>query len=449
MIEQLSRWTWRRALPLLALLAILPGAAALFLVTTRDQMMRSAENEVNADVAALTRLTDVDGVVTAIEVLEDRGARGASGGLAYLLIDPENGATLAGNMESWPRSIPRVPTGKPIVAAGESPVLIGRVMLLDDHFLLFTGRRIEGFATLRDQTIQVVGGITVIILAGGLIFAFLSIRAAEKRIAAIEATLTAFSQGRRSVRIDDRRHDPLGRVSARVNALLDLVREKLRHHELIAEQIAHELRGPVAKAATAIQGRPGDPAKAFLLARGTIDGLLQMIDGVLFITGMRIRDLKVERVPLHEVASEIAELFGEVAESKEIELERSLHPAFIMGERALIERLTANLVDNALKYSPPGSAVRLRVRADADGALLEISDKGQGLANFPETPGMLLARGQATQEVAGTGLGLALVLRIAERHDAQVHFADREGGGLMVAVRFAPESAGVPGPPAT
>ncbi|WP_327452301.1 ATP-binding protein [Sphingopyxis sp.] len=120
-----------------------------------------------------------------------------------------------------------------------------------------------------------------------------------------------------------------------------------------------------------------------------------------------------------------------------------------MGERALIERLTANLVDNALKYSPPGSAVRLRVRADADGALLEISDKGQGLANFPETPGMLLARGQATQEVAGTGLGLALVLRIAERHDAQVHFADREGGGLMVAVRFAPESAGVPGPPAT
>lgn len=174
-----------------------------------------------------------------------------------------------------------------------------------------------------------------------------------------------------------------------------------------------------------------------------------MIDGVLFITGMRIRDLKVERIPLHEVASEIAELFGEVAESKEIELERSLHPAFIVGERALIERLTANLVDNALKYSPPGSAVRLRVRADADGALLEISDKGQGLANFPETPGMLLARGQATQDVAGTGLGLALVLRIAERHDAQVHFADREGGGLMVAVRFAPESVGVPGPPAT
>lgn len=449
MIEQLSRWTWRRALPLLALLAILPGAAALFLVTTRDQMMRSAENEVNADVAALTRLTDVDGVVTAIEVLEDRGARGASGGLAYMLIDPENGATLAGNMESWPRSIPRVLTGKPIVAAGESPVLIGRVMLLDDHFLLFIGRRIEGFATLRDQTIQVVGGITVIILAGGLIFAFLSISAAEKRIAAIEATLTAFSQGRRSVRIDDRRHDPLGRVSARVNALLDLVREKLRHHELIAEQIAHELRGPVAKAATAIQGRPGDPAKAFLLARGTIDGLLQMIDGVLFITGMRIRDLRVERVPLHEIASEIAELFGEVAESKEIELEQSLQPAFIMAERALIERLVANLVDNALKYSPPGSAVRLQVRADADGALLEIADEGQGLANFPETPGILLARGQATKEVAGTGLGLALVLRIAERHDAQVHFADRKGGGLTVAIRFAPEFAGAPGPPAT
>ena len=48
------------------------------------------------------------------------------------------------------------------------------------------------------------------------------------------------------------RRDPLGRVSARVDALLDLVREKLRHHELIAEQIAHELRGPVAKAATAV-----------------------------------------------------------------------------------------------------------------------------------------------------------------------------------------------------
>ena len=109
MIEQLSRWSWRRALLLLALLAILPGAAGLFLVTTRDQMMRSAENEVNADVAALTRLTDVDGVVTAIEVLEDRGIRGAPGGLAYLLVDPENGAVLARNMGRWARGIPRTP----------------------------------------------------------------------------------------------------------------------------------------------------------------------------------------------------------------------------------------------------------------------------------------------------------------------------------------------------
>jgi signal transduction histidine kinase len=419
---------------LAALLATLPLAAALFLANAREQMEQSAGAEVDADVAALDKLTDIDSVVAAIEVLEERGARAADGGLVYFLIDPENGTPIAGNLEEWPHSFPRRATARARAFEENGKAMVGRVTVLDGHFPLFTGRRIDGLSAMRNQTLQVVALLTTITLMAVLVLALLSIRASARRIARIEGALTAFSSGHRAIRIADTGHDALGIVSTRVDALLDLVGEKLRSHELIAEHIAHELRGPVARATATIRNGLADDAVA--VARVAMDELLQMIDGVLFITEMRTRELARDRVALDGVAAEIAELYEVVCEDRGMTLRRELAAAPVLGERALIERLVANLVDNACKYAPRGSQILVRTHADDAGTILEISDRGDGLAGLPETPGLLLARGSAARLAGGTGLGLALVLRIAERHEANVQFADRIDGGLTVTVRF-------------
>ena len=102
----------------------------------------------------------------------------------------------------------------------------------------------------------------------------------------------------------------------------------------------------------------------------------------------------------------------------------------------LVIRLAANLIDNAIKFSPPGSVVEVAV-TEADGAaLLSVRDAGPGIPT--EERDIVLGRyqrGKTVRHVAGHGLGLALVTAVAKRHGAQVdlHHADP---GLEVRVRF-------------
>lgn len=429
-------------------------AAALFLYQARNQMVRTARSEVQADIASLTRITAMDSVVGAIEILEERAARTQQGGLVYIVLDPENGTIIAGNIARWPADFPlpiagRIGSSDVRLSHGDGEAMVGQGVLLDGHFPLFTGRRIEGFAVVRTQTFQMVGLLALLLLAVDLVLALLTIRQSSRRIAYIDTVLVAFTQGARAIRIADGNRDALGMVSARIDGLLDLVGDRLRSHELIAEQIAHELRGPVARSAAQMREGSFDSDADSLLARAAMDDLLRMIDAILFITDMRTRELMREPVALDRIVAAVATLYADVAEYKDIALLLDLHAAPVLGEAALLERLVVNLVDNGFKYSPPGTAITVRTWVDGAGAVLEICDKGEGLAGFPDTPGLMLARGRTACRVEGTGMGLALVLRIAERHDADIQFADRPGGGLRALVRFPPLSTVTSPPPST
>src|SRR6185369_3954318 len=112
-------------------------------------------------------------------------------------------------------------------------------------------------------------------------------------------------------------------------------------------------------------------------------------------------------------------------------------PALIEGSAGLLGVLVRNLVDNAVRYSPPGTNVRVDVGADATNVRLVVTDEGPGVA--PEQRralGERFYRVPGSQDV-GTGLGLSIVRRIAELHRASVAFDDGPGGlGLSVVVTF-------------
>jgi two-component system sensor histidine kinase TctE len=111
----------------------------------------------------------------------------------------------------------------------------------------------------------------------------------------------------------------------------------------------------------------------------------------------------------------------------------------------MLHELASNLVDNALRYTPPGGSVLLAVRATHDGVLLEVQDSGPGISPAERdkvfTP---FYRGAATMEAnpAGTGLGLAIVRDIASLHGAEVTLGTADAGsGLKVSVRFPAQAA--------
>jgi signal transduction histidine kinase len=126
-----------------------------------------------------------------------------------------------------------------------------------------------------------------------------------------------------------------------------------------------------------------------------------------------------------------------LALARDIDLSLDAEPGIeVNGDAEALRILVRNLVDNAVRYSPPKASVNVRCRGTPEAAVLEVRDAGPGIAP-PDRERVFdrFYRRAAAQE-SGTGLGLAIVKAIAERHDAQILLDDAPGGGLRVAVSF-------------
>jgi two-component system OmpR family sensor kinase/two-component system sensor histidine kinase QseC len=108
----------------------------------------------------------------------------------------------------------------------------------------------------------------------------------------------------------------------------------------------------------------------------------------------------------------------------------------VRGDREALRTLARNLVDNAVRYTPPGGSVQVRCHTAAAAALLEVIDTGPGIAAADR--GRVFDRfyRRANENETGTGLGLAIVKAIAARHGARVVLDGAPSGGLHVSVSF-------------
>jgi signal transduction histidine kinase len=124
-----------------------------------------------------------------------------------------------------------------------------------------------------------------------------------------------------------------------------------------------------------------------------------------------------------------------LALDRQIDLALEAEPVTVVGDREALRTLVRNLVDNAVRYTPPGGRVHVRTAKDPQGgAVLEVTDSGPGI------PGVDRARvfdrfyRRASAPEGGSGLGLAIVKAIADRHGARVALEDAPGGGLRASV---------------
>jgi signal transduction histidine kinase len=107
----------------------------------------------------------------------------------------------------------------------------------------------------------------------------------------------------------------------------------------------------------------------------------------------------------------------------------------LAGEREGLHALAGNLVDNAIRYTPAGGTIDVRVARDGDDVVLEVIDTGPGIP-AKELERVFDRFYRVSGGGAGSGLGLAIVRRIAEEHGARVEIANRPQGGLRASVRF-------------
>jgi signal transduction histidine kinase len=148
-------------------------------------------------------------------------------------------------------------------------------------------------------------------------------------------------------------------------------------------------------------------------------------------------------VPLKDLVEEIGELYGPLADDRGLSLVAEAETAgAVMADRELLFEAFSNLVDNAVKFTPPGGAVRLRLTNPTQGPRLEVIDSGPGVPEH-ERDAVLerFYRGDRERDVPGSGLGLSIVAAIVRLHDFRMRLGDAQPG-LRVTLDCWPSAMG-------
>jgi signal transduction histidine kinase len=138
----------------------------------------------------------------------------------------------------------------------------------------------------------------------------------------------------------------------------------------------------------------------------------------------------VAELDLAEIARSAGELYEPIAEEKGLKLTYDARlPVPVRGDRHLLSQAVANLIDNAIKYTPEGGTIRVAARVENGEALLEISDSGPGIpVDQREAVLEPFVRLETSRSTPGNGLGLSLVRAVAKRHGGQVRLGDNAPG---------------------
>jgi two-component system sensor histidine kinase QseC len=238
-------------------------------------------------------------------------------------------------------------------------------------------------------------------------------------------------------------HVELAAIVDSVNALLVRVNQSAQRERSFIADAAHELRTPLAAMRVnveALQARAGEPRQLQLLAGilNSGDRATRLVAQLLALmhndaSGQGARHPLALDTLLQE---RLAALSG-LATQHGVELElKALHDVRILGQRDNLISLVDNLVDNAIKYSPPGGIVTVALTT-ADGcAVLEVSDQGPGIA--PALRQRVFDRffRDPRQSQGGSGLGLSIARAAAQRHGGAISLADAAGGGLLARVQL-------------
>jgi signal transduction histidine kinase len=229
--------------------------------------------------------------------------------------------------------------------------------------------------------------------------------------------------------------------------MLDEIEHLLGEVRSVGDAVAHDLRTPLTRLRARLE-RTRSQARSVAEFHEAIDQGLIWIDQTLAMVTAVLRIGEMEdgrrrgafaQVDLGEVAAVAVEFFAPLAEEKDIDLALSVPPGahVIDGDRDLCFEAVSNLLDNALKFTPPGGRVRAGLQRADDAVVVTISDTGPGLpAGERTTVFHRFYRSEAARHTPGHGLGLSLVAAIVKLHGAGVTIRDAPGGGCHVALRF-------------
>jgi heavy metal sensor kinase len=242
--------------------------------------------------------------------------------------------------------------------------------------------------------------------------------------------------------------DELERLSIALNHMISRLEEAFQHTQRFLADASHELRTPLTimqaglEAITERTNARLDVREVAGSALEETERLRRIVEGLFALSRLDAGEALEKSAPfdLGELAESTADQICLLAEDKDIGIEcHSDQKVIIEGDRARLKQVVVNLLDNAIKYTPQGGRIDVRVRARNGRALFEVSDNGPGI---PEESLLLVFERfyrvdkARSRELGGAGLGLSIVKSIVTAHRGRVEVQSKEGEGSRFIVEL-------------
>jgi signal transduction histidine kinase len=422
---------------------------------TRRALDAQTDQIIEAEITGLAEQYTHLGVRGLVEAVRTRSLRG---GQALYLVSDSQRHYITGNLNAWPQlsesqgsQFVEFDYERPVDGKLETRRARGRIFALSGDFTLLVAQDVhERYLSTRMFTTTLPWTVALILLFGLAGGALMS-RNMLRRLDAINRTSGEIIKGDLTRRVPlAGSGDEFDLLAENLNRMLDRIERLMKGLREVTDSVAHDLRTPLNRLRNRLEESvarlhaSGAQASEIERAIAETDQLIGTFNALLLIaeTDAGTTRAAMTALDMGEVAADVVELYEPLAEERHVSL--VLLPAgdvTVEGNRSLIAQALANLVDNAIKYTPEGGAVRIRIAVTDAGVDLSVADSGPGIPAEDRVRVVeRFVRLEASRNSPGTGLGLSLVAAVAHFHNAQLELQDSDipgaTSGLMAVLRF-------------
>jgi signal transduction histidine kinase len=440
----------------IAVLYLLLLSVTLFTLTafvywsTTGLVDRQMKETVEAEIRGLADVYRDEGLPRLVEAIGERSGPGGDPKDVYLLIDSEQ-EWLAGNLETWPEG--RMGSDGwlevRLEQSGDDPdsphLVRGRVFDLEGGYRLFVGHDTNEQDDFRDILLRALGWGLPPALLFGLVGGALIGRYSLRRVDAVRTTGEEIINGDLSRRVPlSGSGDEFDRLAATINEMLDRIDTLMSGMRLVTDSLAHDLRSPLTRAKSGIelalrQDLDAQAYKHALEQTGSeLETILHTFGSLINIARAEagVNRLALNSLDLSALLGDLIEVYQPIAENAGLCMISEIAPeTVIVGHRQLLGQAVANLLDNAIKFTPAGGQIHVSLKRDG-APQLTVRDCGPGIPSAERDRVLQrFVRLDNSRGMPGSGLGLSLVAAVAKLHGARLELGDN-GPGLRVTLQF-------------